>query len=48
MQFGDDAGDAAFRCGGDMVQFLLRTNLNGLIRFGHLAYKEVIAWHKSD
>ncbi|OCW92727.1 hypothetical protein [Alishewanella sp. HH-ZS] len=42
-----DAGDAALRSGGDMVQFLLRTNLIGWVRFGHLAYKEVIAWHKA-
>ncbi|EGT3628442.1 hypothetical protein FAP94_18970 [Morganella morganii] len=42
-----DAGDAALRSGGDMVQFLLRTNLIGWVRFGHLAYKEVTAWHKA-
>ena len=42
-----DAGDAALRSGGDMVQFLLRTNMVGWVRFGHLAYKEVIAWHKA-
>lgn len=42
-----DAGDAALRSGGDMVQFLLRTNIVGWVRFGQLAFKEVIAWHKA-
>lgn len=40
-----DAGDAALRSGGDMIQFLLRTNLIGWARFGTLALKEVYAWY---
>lgn len=39
-----DGADAAIRSGGDMVQFLLRTNLIAWIRFGHLSLKEVNAW----
>ena len=42
-----DAGDAAIRSGGDMVSFLLRTNIVGWARFGHLAMKEVYAWHNA-
>jgi hypothetical protein len=42
-----DAGDAALKSGGDMVQFLLRTNLIGWARFGTLALKEVYAWHNA-
>ncbi|WP_305368931.1 hypothetical protein [Photobacterium leiognathi] len=42
-----DTGDAALRSGGDMVQFLLRTNIIGWARFGSLALKEVYAWHNS-
>lgn len=42
-----DAGDAALRSGGDMINFLLRTNIIGWARFGTLAYKEVNAWYKS-
>lgn len=42
-----DAGDAAIRSGGDMVQFLLRTNIVGWTRFGHLAIKEVYAWYNA-
>ena len=42
-----DAGDAAIKSGGEIVQFLLRTNIIGWVRFGNLAYKEVLAWHKS-
>ncbi|WP_217515057.1 hypothetical protein [Vibrio metschnikovii] len=42
-----DAGDAAIKSGGDMVQFLLRTNLIGWARFGTLALKEVYAWHNA-
>lgn len=30
-----------------MVLFLLRTNLIGCVRLGHLEYKEVIAWYKA-
>lgn len=42
-----DTGDAALRSGGDMVSFLLRTNVIGWARFGHLAMKEVYAWHNA-
>lgn len=42
-----DAGDAAIRSGGDMVQFLLRTNIIGWARFGSLALKEVYAWYNA-
>lgn len=42
-----DAGDAALRSGGDMIQFLLRTNLIGWVRFGTLALKEVHAWYNA-
>ncbi|WP_233998419.1 hypothetical protein [Pseudoalteromonas sp. T1lg48] len=40
-----DTSDAALKSGGDMVQFLLRTNLIGWVRFGNLALKEMVAWH---
>ncbi len=42
-----DAGDAALRSGGDMVQLLLRTNIIGWARFGSLALKEVHAWYNA-
>ncbi|MBS4704809.1 hypothetical protein Q7I15_04730 [Aeromonas veronii] len=42
-----DAGDAALKSGGEMVQFLLRTNLIGWARFGTLALKEVYAWYNA-
>ncbi|MDX1751491.1 MAG: hypothetical protein R3271_14385 [Methylophaga sp.] len=42
-----DAGDAALRSGGDMIQFLLRTNIIGWARFGSLALKEVYAWYNA-
>jgi hypothetical protein len=42
-----DGTDAAIRSGGDMVQFLLRTNLIAWARFGQLALKEVYAWYNS-
>ncbi|MEL0659860.1 hypothetical protein V6255_12000 [Psychromonas arctica] len=42
-----DGSDAALRSGGDMVQFLLRTNLIGWVRFGHLGLKEVYVWYNS-
>ena len=42
-----DTGDAALKSGGDMVQFLLRTNIIGWARFGSLALKEVYAWHNT-
>ncbi|MDO9267075.1 MAG: hypothetical protein Q7U00_08355 [Sulfurimonas sp.] len=42
-----DGTHAAVRSGGEMVQFLLRTNLIAWTRFGQLALKEVYAWHNS-
>lgn len=42
-----DAGDAALRSGGEMIQFLLRTNLIGWVRFGTLAVKELHVWYKA-
>lgn len=39
-----DGVDAALRSGGDIVQFLLRTNLIGWARFGTLALKELRCW----
>ena len=42
-----DAGDAALRSGGEMLQFLLRTNIIGWARFGTLAIKELNAWYNS-
>ncbi len=42
-----DGVDAAIRSGGDMVQFLLRTNLIAWVRFGHLGLKELNAWYRS-
>lgn len=43
-----DAGDAALRSGGDMVQFLLRTNILGWVRFSSIAIKDVYAWYNAD
>lgn len=42
-----DAADAGIRSGGNMVEFLLRTNLIGWVRFGYLGLKEVNAWYSS-
>jgi hypothetical protein len=42
-----DGADAAIRSGGEMVQFLLRTNLIAWVRFGHLGLKELNAWYNS-
>ncbi|MBL0457030.1 hypothetical protein JD499_07395 [Aeromonas enteropelogenes] len=42
-----DAGDAALKSGGEMVQFLLRTNIIGWARFGTLALKELYAWYNA-
>ncbi len=39
-----DGVDAGIRSGGDMVTFLLRTNLLAWVRFGQLGLKEVNAW----
>jgi len=43
-----DGVDAYIRSGGDMVSFLLRTNLFGWLRFGLLALKEMYVWYKAD
>ncbi|MDP8098819.1 hypothetical protein [Pasteurella atlantica] len=42
-----DGTDAYLRSGGEMVQFLLRSNLIAWVRFGHLGLKEVSAFAKS-
>ncbi|MHA1772996.1 MAG: hypothetical protein ACTSXO_02590 [Candidatus Heimdallarchaeota archaeon] len=42
-----DVGDAALRSSGNMLQFLLRTNLMGWARFGTLALKELSVWHNA-
>lgn len=42
-----DGADAAIRSGGDMIQFMLRSNLIGWARFGTLALKELRAWYKA-
>jgi len=42
-----DAADAGIRSGENMVEFLLRTNLIGWVRFGYLGLKEVNAWYNS-
>lgn len=38
-----DAADAGIRSGGNLVAFLLRSNLIAWVRFGHLALKDLIA-----
>ncbi len=38
-----DITDATLRSGGNVVGFLLRTNLIGWVRFGQLAYKELLS-----
>ncbi|MQA39983.1 hypothetical protein [Rugamonas aquatica] len=40
-----DAADAGIRSGGDIVQFLLRSNLVAWARFGTLALKEIRVWY---
>jgi hypothetical protein len=42
-----DGADAAFRSGGELVQFLLRTNLIAWARTGQLALKELSVWYHS-
>lgn len=39
--------NAAIRPSGDMVQFLLRTNLIAWARFGTLAIKELNTWYNA-
>lgn len=41
-----DTTDAAIKSGGEAIQFLLRTNLIGWVRFGTLAMKELQAWYR--
>ncbi|MGM8936679.1 hypothetical protein ACS8E9_17670 [Pseudomonas neustonica] len=41
-----DTTDAALRSGGDIVQFMLRSNMIAWARFGTLALKELRAWYK--
>ena len=41
-----DGADAAIRSKGDMIQFLLRSNLVAWARFGTLALKELKAWYQ--
>jgi hypothetical protein len=40
-----DGADAALRSGGDMIQFMLRSNLIAWARFGTLAIKELKVWY---
>ncbi len=42
-----DGADATVRSGGNLVLFLLRTNLIAWVRTGHLALKELSAWYHS-
>jgi hypothetical protein len=41
-----DTTDAALRSGGDMIQFMLRSNLIAWVRFGTIALKELKAWYQ--
>lgn len=41
-----DSADAALRSGGNMIQFMLRSNLIAWVRFGHLALKELKVWYR--
>ena len=43
-----DTADASLRCGGDIIQFLLRSNLVAYARLGTLALKELRVWHGRD
>ena len=40
-----DTTDAALRSGGDLINFMLRSNMIAWIRFGTLAMKEVKVWY---
>jgi hypothetical protein len=42
-----DAADAGIRSGGEIIQFLLRSNIIAWARFSTLALKELNAWYKS-
>lgn len=41
-----DATDAALRSGGNMIEFMLRSNLIAWARFGTLALKELSVWYR--
>ncbi|MBO9548064.1 hypothetical protein [Pseudomonas sp.] len=41
-----DGADATIRSGGDMIQFMLRSNLIAWVRFGTLALKELNRWYQ--
>lgn len=41
-----DTTDAALRSSGNMIQFMLRANLIGWVRFGTVALKELKAWYR--
>lgn len=41
-----DTTDATLRSGGNIIQFLLRSNMIAWIRFGTLALKELQVWYK--
>lgn len=42
-----DGVDAGVRSGGNLVNFLLRTNFIAWVRFGHLALKEIYSWYRA-
>ncbi|MBR9883764.1 MAG: hypothetical protein GYB21_08955 [Oceanospirillales bacterium] len=42
-----DAGDAAIRSGGEIIQFMLRSNMIAWVRFGTLALKEITVWYSA-
>lgn len=42
-----DGADACIRSGGEMVKFLLRTNLLAWVRFGQLSLKELNVWYNA-
>lgn len=43
-----DTADATLRSGGDIIQFMLRSNFIAWLRFGTLALKELNAWHRES
>ena len=43
-----DAADAGIRSGGEIIQFLLRSNIIAWVRFSTLALKELNAWYQSN
>jgi len=42
-----DGIDAFIRSGGEIVSFLLRTNLVAWVKFGSLALREIIVWYRA-